>query len=197
VVLAFIAGCATAPLKLNDVQEGNWRAKALIKDIEQSRSYIVNLDFNLKRDRVARMDVTTTLGTGVASLLVDSKEVRYALFDSKRFYYGQPQPGVMRPILSVPFDPRWIQNILLDIPIADKSWTCTKNEMGFIQDCQDAVTGTKISWKSRQGPRKTVVIENAKASVQINVQSFKAKVEERKNLFTLEAPDGYKKLRVR
>ena len=45
------------------------------------------------------MDVTTTLGTGVASLVVDHKEVRYVLFDSKRFYYGQPQPGVMRPIL--------------------------------------------------------------------------------------------------
>ena len=38
------------PMKYGDVKEGNWKAKALIKDNEQARSYIVNLNFNLERD---------------------------------------------------------------------------------------------------------------------------------------------------
>ena len=192
-----LAGCQIAPVKFTDIQEGQWRAKALIKDVEQARSYIVNLNFNVKKDEFARMDVTTTLGMGVASLLVDTKEVHYVLFDSKRFYYGPPQPGVMRPILAIPFDPRWIQNILLDVPIRDKGWSCNSDKNKWLTDCQDAVTGLKITWSARQGDKKTILIEHAKASVQINVQNFRSKVEERKNLFSLEAPEGYQKLRVR
>lgn len=143
------------------------------------------------------MDVTTTLGTGVASLLVDNREVRYVLFDSKRFYYGTPQVGVMRPILAIPFDPRWLQNILFDTPIPEKSWTCSEDSSHLLKECADAVTGIKITWLNRSGSKKTVLIEHSKASVQINVQSFKPKVEDRKNLFSLEAPEGFQKLRVR
>ena len=195
--LVIFVGCATAPVKYTDVQDGNWRAKALIKDKEQAKSYIVYLNLNLKRDANTRMDVSNALGGGVASVVADNKEVRYILIDSKRFYFGTPQPGVMRPILAVPFDPRWLQNIMFETPLSEKSWTCSKDSDGFLQDCLDAVTGVKIIWSARQGPKKTILIEHPKASVQINVQSFKPKVEERENLFTLEPPNGFQKLRVR
>ncbi len=192
-----LVGCASKPMKMDSVQEGNWRARALIRDKEQSRSYIVNINFNLVKGTKSRMDVTNALGTGVASLLADSDEVRYILFDSKRFYFGKPQVDVMRPILAVPFDPRWIQNILFDMPLTDKSWTCTADANGLMKNCSDSVTGLKIEWSQRLGPKKTINLEHPKGSVQINIQSFKAKVEDRKNLFVLEAPAGYQKLRVR
>lgn len=179
------------------MKEGQWKAKALIKDNEQSRSYIVNLNLNVLRGEETRMDVTTTLGMGVASLLVDNRDVRYVLYDSKRFYYGTPSPGVMRPILTIPFDPRWLQNILFDTPIPERSWNCTEDSSRVLKDCVDSVSGIKITWSNRSGAKKTVLIEHSKASVQINVQSFKPKVEDRKNLFSLEAPEGFQKLRVR
>jgi len=192
-----LAGCAGKPLRMDNVDEGNWKAKALIKDKEQSRSYIVNLNFNLVRGQRTRMDVTSALNTAVASLVTDGKEVRYLMFDSKRFYYGRPQADVMRPILSIPIDPRWIQNMLFDQAIPDKSWTCTSNSGGLVEECRDGVTGLKVSWAQRMGPKKTIVIDHSKAVVQINVQAFKPKVEDRKNLFVLEAPEGYQKLQVR
>lgn len=195
--IVFLSACATQSVKLDDVKEGNWRAKALIRDKEQSRSYIVNLNFNLLRGQKTRMDVASALNTAVASLLTDDKEVRYILFDSKRFYFGKPQLDVMRPILSIPLDPRWIQNLLFDLPISEKSWSCTQDSRGLVQNCTDGATGLKISWSQRLGPKKTIAIEHPKAMVQINVQTFKAKVEDRKNLFTLEAPEGYQQLRVR
>jgi len=197
VLFLFAAGCVTAPKNLEGIKEGHWKAKALIKDNEQARSYIVNLNMNAVRDERARMDVISTLGTGVATLLVDNKEVRYVLFDSKRFYFGPPQPDVMRPILAIPFDPRWLHNILFEQPLTDKTWTCTKDGAGLLKDCRDSATALKVSWSARQGEKKTILIEHAKASVQINVQSFQPKVEDRKNLFVLEAPAGYQKLRVR
>lgn len=192
-----LAGCASLPLRMADVKEGNWKAKSLIKDKEQSRSYIVYLDFNAVKGEKSRMDVTNALGAGVASLVVDPKEVRYALVQSKRYYYGAPQSNVMQPILSVPFDPRWLQNILFDIPLTEKNWTCTSDSNGFVKECTNSVTNLKVSWAARQGEKKTISIEHPKALVQINIQSFKPKVEDRKNLFVLEAPEGFQKLRVR
>lgn len=201
IIMAFfillISGCVGAPKKLDGVKEGHWKAKALIKDNDQARSYIVNLNLNAVRDERARMDVISTLGTGVATLLVDAKEVRYVLFDSKRFYYGPPQADVMRPILAIPFDPRWLHNILFEQPLTDKGWSCTKDGDGMLKECRDTVNNLKVTWSARTGEKKTVLIEHAKASVQINVQSFQTKVEDRKNLFVLEAPNGYQKLRVR
>ena len=185
------------PTKMTEVREGQWRAKALIKDLEQNHSYIVNLNFNAVKESRARMDVTTTLGLGVASLVVDPQEVRYVLFDAKKFYSGVPQPNAMRPILALPIDPRWIHNILFDLPIADKNWTCTRDAAGLVQECTDLSGGLKITWSGRQGDKKTVLLSHPKASVQINVQSFKPKVEDRKNLFSLDAPEGYQKLHIR
>lgn len=196
-VLFMLAGCASKPFKMDGYDEGNWKAKALIRDKEQARSFIVNLNFNLVRGQRTRMDVTSALNTGVASLVTDSKEVRYILFDSKRFYYGRPQADVMRPILSIPIDPRWIENMLLDQPIPEKSWTCTGGSGGLVEECRDGVSGLKLSWSQRAGPKKTITVEHSKATVQINVHSFKPKVEDRKNLFVLEAPDGYQRLQVR
>lgn len=169
----------------------------MVNDKDQGRSYIVNLNFNAIRNQRARMDVTSTLGTGVAALVVAPKEVRYVLLDSKRFYYGQPQPDVMRPILAIPFDPRWIHNLLFEEEIPDKSWSCTRDGSGQLMDCKDAVTQTEIKWTDRKGDHKTILVEHAKASVQIKITSFKPKVEDRKNLFVIEAPEGYQKLRVR
>ena len=196
-ILLVVAGCVSKTMKMDKVEEGHWKAKALIRDKEQSRSYIVNLNFNLVRGQRTRMDVTSALNTGVASLVTDGKEVRYLMFDSKRFYYGRPQPDVMRPILSIPIDPRWIENMLLDQAIPDKSWSCTSNSKSVVEECKDSVSGLTITWSQRLGHKKTIIIDHSKATVQINVQTFKAKVEDRKNLFVLEAPEGYQKLQVR
>jgi hypothetical protein len=192
-----LIGCASAPKRTLNFTEGNWRAKALIKDKEQGRSYIVNLNFNVIKNQKARMDVTSALGTGIASLVVENQEVRYLLVDSKRYYYGSPRPDVMRPILSVPFDPRWIHNLLFETPIPDKSWSCTKESDGWLRECRDMVSGAVVSWANRQGDKKTVRIDHTKAFVQMNVQAFKPKVEDRKNLFELEVPNGFQKLRIR
>lgn len=196
--ILFIAGCKTVPTeKPIEISEGQWKAKALVKDKEQSRSYIVNLNLNAVKNEKLRMDVTSALGTGVASMVVQDSEVRYILVDSKRFYFGQPQPNVMRPILAAPIDPRWLHNLLFDIPMPDKSWVCTSDASGLVQDCKDRVSALEVSWTARAGQKKTIQIDHPKAYVQIIVQEFKPKVEDRKNLFNLEAPEGYQKLRVR
>ena len=195
-MVMMLAACAGAPLKYAGVNEGHWKAKALIKDLDQSRSYIVNLNLNARREGYARMDVTSALNTGVASLVASPKDVRYLLFASKRFYYGTPTADVMRPILALPFDPRWLLNLLFETPIKEKGWTCVTSG-DWLDSCREPGLGLKVTWSARRGAGRTIFIEHSKATVQLNVLSFEPKVEDRKNLFDLEAPAGWTKLRVR
>ena len=195
---ALVVACASKKkVTLSDVHEGNWKAKTLITDKEGKQSQIVYLNFNAVRDQHARMDVTTIIGTGVASLVVDPAEVRYFILDSKKFYVGVAQPEVMRPILPLPFNPKWIHNILFEEEFTDKGWTCQRDAAGLLSTCQDANTKIAITWSARKGPTKSVTIDHPRASVQINVQAFKPAIEDRKNLFVLEAPVGFQKLRIR
>jgi hypothetical protein len=193
--VVFVSGCGTAPLNYDKVEEGNWKAKALIKDHEQNRSYIVNLNFNAIRGKKLRMDVSTAIGGAVAVLTADEKDVRYILVEAKKFYYGTARPEVMRPILSIPFDPRWLQNILFDTPFTEKSWSCEKDGK-YLTKCSDTTTGVVVTWSQRVGDRKVVQIEHKRANVQINVLAFKPKVEDRKDLFELKAPPSFEKLNV-
>ncbi len=196
-MLSFLVGCASTPLKLQKFNDRNWQGRALVRDRAQGASYIINVNFNAKRGKAVRMDVTDTLNTPVASLLNQGGDVKYVIYRSKKFFYGAAQPNVMKPILSIPFDPRWIESILFDEPIAEKSWSCTKDKAGLLSECKDSVTGLTVRWMGRSGSRKTVEITHAMAEVQINFKEFRSKVENRNNLFELEAPQGYQKLRVR
>ena len=195
--ILIIGGCSSKPVKTQKSSEGYWSARALVRDQDQGVSYIVNLAFNAKGSEGVRMDVSDTLNTPVASLLVKGNSVEYVIYRAKKFFYGDSQANVMRPILSSPFDPRWVENLLYDEAIADKSWTCQQDKSGLVSQCKDAATGVTIQWSSRSGSRKTVEITHAKAEVQISFKEYKAKVENRKNLFKLEAPEGFQKLRVR
>jgi hypothetical protein len=197
-LMILFTGCRTAPpVRSADFTEGHWRGKALIKDLKEAKSYVVNLNLNAVRNERARMDVVSSLGTGVAVLTADDSEVRYMLMMEKKFFTGTPSTEVMRPILMIPFDPRWLHNVLFEVPFLDKSWSCQKDNAGFLSSCENASVGLKVTWSNRQGEKKTVLIEHSRASVQINLATFKPKVEDRKNLFALEAPSNYRKFRVK
>lgn len=196
-IVSLVSGCGFAPLKYDEVKEGQWKAKALVKDLEQSKSYIVNLNFNAVRDSRLRMDVSSSLGTAVAALTADQKEVKYLLVEAKKFYFGNSRPDAMRPILSIPFDPRWLQNLLFDIPFADKAWACKSDSKGFLNQCVHSELNVKVTWTQRAGEQKTISLEHKRANVQLNILSFKPKVEDRKGLFELKAPASFESLNIR
>lgn len=195
--LLILAGCQSAPQKMDTVKEGEWMARALVQDKKHAHSFIINLDFNAIRDRALRLDVTSTLGQPVASLVSTPAKVSYVLFRSKSFYSGKPSPRALKPILAIPLDPRWIDNILFEKPFDAKSWTCTKDDQGFLKECDDSVTQVQVKWNSRSGERRTVDINHSAAEVQINLHTFRPKVQDRENLFKLKAPKGFKRFILR
>ena len=128
------------------MREGQWRGKALIKDKELNKSYLVHLNMNAVRNSSARLDVTSTLGTGVASLVVTPEELRYVLFEQKRFYAGPPKASAMKPILSMPFDPRLLHNLLFGELITDAGWSCRTLESPTRDACTESASQTEVTW---------------------------------------------------
>lgn len=195
--ILFLVGCTSAPMKMTNVKEGNWHGRALVKDKEHSHTFIVNLDFNAVHNENLRVDISSTLGQPMATLVVNSKEVRYFTADNKTFYTGTPRPEVLKPILAIPLDPRWLQNVLFDEGPNATGWTCQKDGNGFVSDCHYPATNLNIAWSNRKGAAKTVDITHPRAEIQLSVRSFTPKVEKIDHIFDLQAPDGFQKMRLR
>lgn len=192
-----LVACQTMPTRYEKETRGRWDAKVLIKDKKKSKSAIVNVDLWAKKNEKLRMEVTAALGTPVATLTLNGSQVDYALIRQKRFYSGQAQPSVLRPILSVPLNPQLMYNILFDEPIADKNWSCTKGENGYLAKCSNLQNDLEIRWKNRKGTRKTVFVDHPQASIQMNFSGFKRSFEESAEFFRLNVPKTFRRFRVR
>ena len=196
-VVIFLTGCSLVPTKYDEVQEGQWEAKVLVKDHENSKSYIVKMDAFAVRNQSLRIDVTAALGTPVASLVLLGDDVKYVLPRKKSYYEGKSSERVLKPILSVPVDPKLFYSMLFDIVPADESWSCEKSEQGFLTSCKHDAKGPVVDWKDRKGRKKSVYIKHKKASLQMNVTWFKPSIETDRDVFSLNAPKKYKKFRIR
>lgn len=190
----FIVGCQTMPTDYTTQTEGQWGSKVLVKDKVKSKSFIVNVDIQAVKDKKLRLDVTAALGTPVAALVMNEDQVKYILFRQKRYYEGESSSRVLKPILSVPLDPRLLFNVLFDQPIENKNWSCTKDEKGFLANCESPSEGLKVTWKDRKGRKKAIFIEHEKAELQMNISSFTPKADD---VFSLKAPKSFTKYRIR
>lgn len=187
-----LAGCQTGPLRYSQEAEGQWQAKALVRDKSAGKSVIVHLDVNAIQSQKLRMDVTAALGHPVASLLLEGESLTYVLMESKQYYKGQPSSQAFRPVLSIPFDPRLLYNAFFDLPVEEKSWSCTKDKNGYLLECRDGVTNMVMKWSDRHGRRKLIHVEHPQGTVQIHVNSFQPKVEAK---FELIPPKSFKAIR--
>ena len=194
--LFIVLGCQVAPTRYSEMKEGQWEARALIRDKRSRKSFIVNLDINAVQKERMRVDVTAALGHPVASMVLQGSNLSYVLIETQEAYKGPAKAEALRPVLSIPLTPKYLYSVLFDFPIEDKRWTCTKTSDGFIEECKDRQSKTIVRWKDRKGRRKTVYIEHPTAALQINFNSFQPKVESRDNLFGLKIPDNFKLLRM-
>jgi hypothetical protein len=194
----YLTGCTTTPpVKYSDVTEGQWEAKVLIKDHENAKSHIVNVDAYAVRGQNLRIDVTAALGTHVASLVLNGDEVRYILPRKKSYFEGKSSEKVLRPILSVPVDPRLFYSMLFDVAPEEEDWSCETSDKGFLSGCENRVQGLSVEWKDRNGRKKSVLVEHEKASLQMNVTWFKPSLDPEKNIFSLRAPKKFKRYRIK
>lgn len=192
-----LSSCQTAPTRYSEKQEGYWQTKVLIKDKKKGKSYIVHVDMNARVGKNLRLDVTTPLGGHLASLVLNKDEVKYLVVKRKRFYTGKPTPRALQPLISVPLDPKLMYNILFDKPIAREGWSCSQTKENFLESCESKTENLTLRWTDRIMRRKTVHIEHPKANLQMNFFTYDEQIQDKKNLFSLDAPKSFKILKIR
>lgn len=194
VLVTIVLGCQTVPKKFDQFDQGQWQARALVRDKVKGKSHVVNLDLNAVKGEKLRMDVTSTVGIHVASLVLIGNDLKYALIRDKKFYQGRTSPSALQPVIAVPVDPHLFYNILFDQPVMAPNWKCSESE-GLVKECQNKVTKLSIRW-DRKGQFKTVFVEHEKGSLQLNFRSFESKVSDKAGLFELTAPKGFSQYRI-
>ena len=165
-----------------------------MKDNKKHRSFILYLKANAIRDEKMRLDLTSSLGGHVASLVLTGNDLKYVLVPQKRYFEGSSRAESLRPVLSMPLDPRWLYDIFFDQPIRSPGWSCS-SENTLVKDCQNPDLGLKVSWSERMGAKRTVVVDHEMGRLQMNFQNWKPDLDRRANLFALETPSGFQKIK--
>lgn len=184
-------GCASKPVVYNPAKaEGQWEAKAQVRDLVNGKTNTVSLDVMARRDEALRMEVSGTMGIHVASFLLSGSQVRYVIHTQKRFFSGTVSEKALRPLLKVNIDPRWLYGIFFDEDLP--AWKCQGRP---VQVCEKS-DGTKITWTDRSEERKRITISNPQFEVQILVKDFQTKVQDPDKAFRLEVPEGYRRYKL-
>ncbi len=192
VVLSLSSGCALfQPKKFSQYKEGEWKGKVLIHDIKRAKRGIVNLSVKAIDGEKLRMDVTSPVGTHVASVLLIGEELQYLNVSGKTLTTAKASRESLRELLKIPIEPVALYNIFFDRPMENKNWSCVNGTNGFLKTCKDHRTGLQIEWVSREGAKRTIDLQHPAASIQMNLYSFESKVAEQAKAFTLKVPSSF------
>jgi hypothetical protein len=196
-VAILFTACASKPVAFNsEKREGQWEAKAQIKNLENGKSNTLSLDVASEKDQALRMEVSGTMGVSVASFLLKGSEVSYEIHTQKKFISGPASERALKPLLNISVDPRWLYSVFFDEPLTGKNWNCKLGADQLVESCQRLEEPMKIQWLERHGERKRVVISNPKFELQVLVKNFETKVQSPETAFTLVSHPSYKRYKL-
>src|SRR5437868_12979263 len=89
----FLVSCATQPKKTQPpggaLEKAKWETKAVVRDLKENKSHSVDIDILGDYPKDFRMEVSALMGVHVASMVLHDQEIRYALYNQKKFYQGK------------------------------------------------------------------------------------------------------------
>lgn len=182
--------------------DGTWEAKTLVVDKRKNKSNTLSVDFVARQPRQMRMEVTTTIGVHLASFVLNGDRVAYSLSRERRYVSGPAEAAMMRDLIAMAIDPKVILDILFDRMLNPSEWSCQVNENRLPQSCVNAnlVAASsgliRIDWSERSQHKRVVKIQAPSADVTLVIRETSSKVEITDNLFTLQAPAGFRTVKV-
>ena len=195
-ILLVISGCATKPKTTGPLQQAQWETKALIKDLKTNKNQTLNIDiYAVKNDR-ARIEISALMGFQVASLVMDHKDISYAIYPQKRFYYGANSEAAFSRVINLPLHPMNLINVAFEEPVRGSGWQCTKDQAGQLSSCLNAERKMRIVWSGRADGAKKVVITAPQFEMQWAYEAPQTEVQFKPELFTLRQPKGFKAIQI-
>jgi len=197
VICLLFAGCVSAPVAYDSTKKtGHWESKVLVKDLRESKSNYVNIDFYAIQPDRLRAEVSATLGVSVASLAIDKNQITYAVHTQKKFYQGALSDRSIEPLLKVRMNPKILFYVLFDRPLPSPQWVCRLTSSGLPEQCDLSGHDYSVVWSERANENKRITIRSSTFEIQIVVKAFSGtlptKVQKDPNFFTVTAPESYK-----
>lgn len=166
---------------MTEYQEATFSGKMKLTNLETDQSLILNLDLFAKKPALLRMEITTSVGFHVASLILE-QDTFHLIIPSKKIYrFGTSHTYVFADVIPLPIDPKWIIPIFFEEPLP--SWTCQWDEGGYLQACQ--FEAFKVTWTKRKGYQKTLSIFSDQFEGLIYIKNFKPYLPSNAKLFNL------------
>jgi hypothetical protein len=172
---------------------GQWEAKAMIKSLETGEASVVNLDVLAQKPQPMRVEVSTSLGIALASILIKAEEIEYIVPKQKKYYHGPISDQALFPILKIKVDPKLLWAAFFEEPYPD--WNC-KAENGLIQTCETP-DGVRLKWDREESVTKRVLISSSTYDVQVQIKKFIAKSSLPGSATVLKVPEAYKKYKTK
>lgn len=189
-------GCVTKTVREGAYQKAQWETKALIKDEKHNKTQSLNIDiYAIKNDR-ARLEISALLGFQVASLVMSSSEITYAIYPQKSFYYGRNSERAFARMIDLPLHPMNLMNIAFEEPVRGSGWKCGLDSSGFLSQCENKSRALQIVWSDRQEGKKKVVITAPQFEMQWQFSAPQTEVQFKSELFTLKQPAGFKAIQI-
>ena len=177
-------------------QKAQWETKALVKNLKENKSQSINIDILAIKNQRVRFDVTAILGYQVASLVMSPKEISYAIYPEKKFYYGKSSERAMERIIGLPLHPMNLSYIAFDEPVRGIGWACEMDMTGFLAKCENKAKGITVLWKDRIEGSKKVVITAPQFEMQWLFKPVQTEVQFKPETFTLKQPEGFKAIQI-
>lgn len=191
-----LIGCASKTIQSGSFQKAQWESKALIKDSKQNKNQSVSIDIlAIKNDR-ARFEISALLGIRVASIVMSQREISYALYQQKLFYYGRNSETAFARVLDLPLHPMNLSNIAFDEPIRGVGWKCQLDATGMISACENPGRKLNVQWTERNQGGKKVVINAPDFEMIWIFEAPQTEVQFKNETFTLVQPQGFKAVQI-
>jgi hypothetical protein len=196
-VLMVVVGCSTGPT-LKDAagrSSGRFSAKALVRDLRTGKSQVVSLDLRVASAEQLRLDVTSTLGLHVFSLVLKQNQVEYIAVLQKKHFSGTATDRAFAPVLPVRVSPLVLADIFFENVVSPSfsrdGWSCAPSPA----TCANKKSGLHLAWEvTKDGHRLIKIDQLGIASVQISVKAFETDSSLTEDDLKLKVPASFQRL---
>lgn len=197
----FFVGCATQSLdtdpsrvQKNDSELILIQSKAQIKNGNDSNT--VKIEIALWPKNAIRLEITGTLGVSIASVLLTTTQISYALHTTKQYAVGPFHEKTLYPVFKKNIDPRIVWKFINNQPMTNLNLKCTKDEGQQLVHCL-ALDGTLIKWLSDENPRKRIDIIANRFEMNWIFRDQSPLSDSQNKTFVLKMPENYQEIIIK
>lgn len=188
--------CASKKIRESGFQKAQWETKAVIKNKKTGGINSVKIDIMAIKDDRARFEISALFGLPMASLVMSQKEISFAYYPKKEFYYGKNSDKALKQLIDIPLHPMNLTYVAFDEAIRGPGWVCQADGQGLISNCTQKDRQIHVQWLNRNGGQKKILITSPEIEMNWFFEAPQTSVQFKANTFTLSQPEGFKAIQI-